>query len=125
MRVMVKRSGVHIDTHKLELQLKRMEPRLERALYALIDYQASRSEAWMKANARWTDRTTNARNSLYTATRHSRGRHEILLSHGVHYGIYLETRFAGRYEIINPALMWTSMELRKNLFRLMGELSKG
>lgn len=59
---------------------------------------------WMKDNAPWTDRTGNARQSLYTEVEDLVGVIVVHLSHGVEYGKYLELSNAGTYAIIGPAL---------------------
>ena len=113
-----------MDSRKLRAQLRTFDEKVDRGLTAAFDYQAARSEAHMKMTAPWSDRTTNARNGLYTATKHMRGHHEMLLSHSVHYGIHLETRFSGRYEVIRPSLLWTSIELKKILNNMLPRLGR-
>lgn len=68
------------------------------------NYYAAFGEAYMKKNAKWRDRTGNARNSLQTMAVNEGNRHGIIIAHGMSYGIWLEVRFAGRYAIILPTL---------------------
>lgn len=63
-----------------------------------------RIEAWMKQNASWTDRTSNARQSLYAEVEASLFSIVIAMDHGVEYGFWLEYANAGTYSIIGPAL---------------------
>ena len=78
---------------------------LDRALGQLLDYYwAPRIEADARRSAPWTDRTGNARQTLYTKVIPALGEIVILLSHGMDYGIYLELKNAGRYAIISPAI---------------------
>lgn len=59
----------------------------------------------MKSNASWTDRTGNARQSLNAEVEDmAMDMVEIVLSHGVEYGIYLELSHGGAYAIIAPAV---------------------
>lgn len=51
---------------------------IEQDVVRLIDDLTTQVEAWMKANARWTDRTGNARAGLYAD-----------IEHVVHQGVYL------------------------------------
>lgn len=74
------------------------------AIEALAKSYAPQIETWMKENAPWTDRTGNARQSLYTRVDRQPQQITITLDHGVNYGVYLEFRNAGRYAIIDPAL---------------------
>ena len=86
-------------------------------------YFAPQIESRAKADARWTDRTANARQSLrayvtgeappsfgageamqYPDEVDDADEIAIYLSHGMKYGLWLEVRFAGRYAIIEPTL---------------------
>lgn len=81
------------------------ERRLEIAIGQLAQRYESEIEAWMKENARWTDRTSNARQSLNTdVEKLAKNMTSIVLSHGVDYGIFLELANQGEYAIIGPAL---------------------
>lgn len=78
---------------------------LHRAVIALALRYAPDIESWMKSNAPWTDRTGNARQTLHVEVRQVvNDMVEIVLSHGVSYGVFLELKNAGRYAIVNPAL---------------------
>lgn len=75
------------------------------AIGAVADYIAPIMETFAKQNASWTDRTGNARQSLHGFVEEvSKEIIDIYLSHGMDYGIYLETRFQGRFAIIYPTL---------------------
>ncbi len=82
---------------------------LEQALSQIVDKYAPQIESWMKANAKWTDRTANARQALRGDTEKIvRQSYNIVLTHGVEYGKWLELANQGRYSIIQPALdYWT------------------
>lgn len=85
--------------------MRRIPNRIDVAMTAIIERNSAYGEAWMKTNARWTDQTGNARQGLHgTAEREKLRRYMIILAHAVSYGVWLEVRFNGRYEIINPAL---------------------
>jgi len=78
---------------------------IHRGIYAIAQRYAPLIENWMKDNAPWTDRTANARQTLWTEANEVVGQMvQIILSHGMYYGIYLELNNAGRYAIIDPAL---------------------
>lgn len=79
--------------------------RIEAGIVAIAQRWAPEIENYMKTQAPWTDRTGNARQGLHTEVNHVVGSMvEIVLSHGVSYGIWLEIRHAGAYAIVNPAL---------------------
>ena len=58
-----------------------------------------------RKNAPWTDRTGHARQRLTCTTKVVDNGFQEELSHGVDYGIYLETRadFGGKYQILEKA----------------------
>lgn len=89
------------------------------AIYQLCKWMAPQIENWMKDEAPWTDRTGNARQSLWTSVVPYNNRIEIELSHGVYYGIYLELSNSGLFAIIGPALDWWGEELWLNVEELM------
>lgn len=59
----------------------------------------------MQANAPWTDRTAAARQTLHTEVEElAVGMVEVIMSHGVSYGQYLELAMGGRWQILGHAL---------------------
>ncbi len=78
---------------------------VHRGVKAIVQRWAPEIENWMKDNAPWTDRTGNARQTLYTEIEEIVNQAVALsLAHGVYYGIFLELCNAGRYAIVGPAL---------------------
>ncbi len=78
---------------------------IQDGVYQLAQAYAVEIEAWMKENAPWTDQTSNARQTLHSeADRLVGGAVEIILAHGMDYGIFLELANGGQYAIIGPAL---------------------
>lgn len=108
---MASRASFRWDSNKLMTNIRNAGPRLDRAITAAVNYQATRSESYMRRNAKWTDRTGNARNGLHTATSHSKTQHTITLSHSVPYGIWLEVRWSGKYGIIPESVRVGGAEL--------------
>lgn len=88
-----------------------------------MEYQARRSESFMRANAPWTDRTSNARNGLKAIPQSSGTSHSILLTHSMPYGIWLEVRWSGKYGIIPEAVRQGGQELMGLLNKLMEAIS--
>jgi hypothetical protein len=77
------------------------------AIKAVADHIATRCQAVMRKDARWIDRTGNARAGLFSiAEQAAKDLVIIYLSHGhtISYGIYLETMSAGKYAIIMPVM---------------------
>jgi len=84
--------------------LDEYENRLLGAVHQLARYFEPILENHAKQHAPWTDRTGNARQSLFTASELANDVVTLYLSHGMEYGVYLETRWAGKYAIILPTL---------------------
>lgn len=73
---------------------------------AIMERYGTQCEAYGRSNARWNDRTTNAREGLSSATTWSDTKITTYFSHSVDYGLYLELRydFMGRYEIVEETI---------------------
>lgn len=86
-----------------EREIRQIEAEIVRLVDGLTDNAAS----WMRAEARWVDRTGDARASLYADLIHDTGRTvSMLLSHGptIHYAHFLEAN--PRYAILGDAVDW-------------------
>lgn len=73
--------------------VKNRADNIEQDTVIMVDRWTDTATAWMKENARWTDRSEDARNNLYSDTIHVA--HEtvsMLLSHGptITYARFLE-----------------------------------
>ena len=78
---------------------------VQRTVERSADRYSKKIEAWMRANAVWTDRTGDARASLRAEVIDITGKAVlILLRHGVDYGVYLETVAGGSYAILGRTL---------------------
>jgi hypothetical protein len=110
--------------------VKHMEEKLQRALYGVCKYYDGPVERYMKHNAPWTDRTTNARNGL-SATAQKSGRtilgsvFAIILSHAVTYGIYLEdTKYKSARPIILPTIKVYAPKVIGTLTKILDRLGR-
>jgi hypothetical protein len=88
----------------IQYNIKELGPFVDKAAAGVVKYWDSRVESAAKINAKWTDRTTNARNGLIAASGKEGGVHYIVLAHRVPYGLWLEIRWSGKYAIILPTL---------------------
>lgn len=77
---------------------------VEEALRQLVESYRPRIEAWMKANAPWTDRTGNARQGLHTEVEALTNGIALYLMHSMDYGVFLEWANQGTFAILTPAL---------------------
>ena len=88
----------------LTTRINQFGPKAKRAMLVAAKAVAPQAEAYMKNNATWTDRTGNARNGLKAEVEVQTNNVIIHLFHQVPYGPYLETRWSGKYQIINPTI---------------------
>jgi HK97 gp10 family phage protein len=102
-----------------------MEKKLERAIFGVCRYWDAPVERYMKHNAPWNDRTTNARNGLEAeAAKLGGGRFAIILRHSVDYGIFLErgTRYMKARPIIEPTIKIYAPKVIKTLTKILDRL---
>ena len=88
---------------------------------------AKEAERYMRRNAPWDDRTGAARKRLRAEVTTSfeqwqRNRVDIVLSHGVSYGIWLEVRWNGKYAIVGPTLEVYGPKAMQSIERITGEI---
>lgn len=89
----------------LIVNAKGLEPKIAKVIAGIMLGNESKVQNYARANAPWTDRTGNARQGLAAKYSASGGIHVITVSHGVPYGVWLETKYAGRYAIIEPTVI--------------------
>lgn len=106
------------EDRALFTKLKMMNLKADRALTAATAYHATKAAAYAKQNAPWTDRTGNARNGLFATAQRDYPSYRIIIGHSVDYGVWLEARFSGRYQIIRPTVDNTGPELMKTVSKL-------
>lgn len=114
------------DDGELKLRVSTFNPKVREAIGVRFRYHTPRAETWMKHNAPWNDRTTNARNGLFTNFSHAiRGAlFTMVLAHSVDYGIYLElgTENMKARPVILPAVNLFSGKIQKSLVKLIDRL---
>lgn len=88
--------------------IKDTDARVKRVITGEFMYHSDLAAATAKVNAPWTDRTGNARSGLHSGVSIGVNQDfwELYLAHTVFYGIYLETRFSGKYQIIAPTILF-------------------
>lgn len=109
-----------LDTN-LQGSLARGSKKLLEQIYLRLQFEAPRIESEMKANAPWTDQTSNARNGLAARAYFDGDGLGIVLFHQVPYGIWLELANDSRYAIILPTLEQQGPEILRNVGAIMGE----
>lgn len=101
----------------LRREVENLEETYDQMIRFIVDYHAAQGQADMKTNAPWTDRTSAARNGLFTVTEHETGHYTIVFSHTVHYGIWLEVKFSARDAVIMPTVQSRGQALMDDIRR--------
>lgn len=107
---------------KLTPELKRGASKVKRAAIIAAQSMAPQVEDYMKLNAPWTDQTSNARNGLAARAYQEGNDVGIVMFHQVSYGIFLETRFGGRYSIILPTIEVMGPKVMLRFDRIMDRI---
>lgn len=102
--------------------LSTFNARMDRGITAATAYHASRATAYARDNAPWTDRTSNARNGLFSTAERDFPIYRIIVAHSVPYGIWLETRWSGKFQIIRPTVAHEGPELMATVAALFSRL---
>lgn len=93
--------------------VEELDPRVDRAIGQVMERQGDLAEAYMKSNAPWTDRTTNARNGLGAIAFKQGSRWVLNLFGRANYQIWLEVKYGGRDAIITPTFeIWGPRVMR-------------
>lgn len=110
---------IKYDDRELKHNIENYDEHLEDMLDFIVDYHAAKGQADMKINAPWTDRTSAARNGLFTVVEKDGSTYRIIFSHSVSYGIWLEVKFSGRDAIIIPTIQASGVDLMSDIRRMI------
>jgi len=122
---MASSSSFHFTRDEISPKLLGAHIRARAYISKMTTYYALQAETYAKNNAAWTDRTANARTGLVAIGDNSQaatGHWHIDIGHSVNYGIWLETRFAGRYAIIVPTMEVIGPQYVRDAGRLYNEM---
>lgn len=101
---MANKAGFKLDISDMVSRMSQLESKADMAVHMMADTIAKELEADMKENARWTDRTGNARRGLKGEVGRIAEGYRIILSYSVDYGFWLENAHERRYAIIRPTI---------------------
>jgi hypothetical protein len=104
----------------LRVRIAALGPDLFAALDRKLAARALQAEAEAKTGAPWTDRTGNARSGLRGTSAVEGERGELVLSHAVFYGVYLELAHAGAWATVIPTMQRMGAHVRSDLAGLLG-----
>lgn len=92
----------------------------QRAALGLYAHTAAKKmEAEAKRNAPWTDRTSNARNSIQGDFGWKGNKATIVLSGNMDYSVYLELAMEKRYAILVPTVQKNASEVLRGYQKLV------
>lgn len=122
-----KQNGIVWVRDSLTPGILEMPSKIRQSIASEFRDQTPKVQSYMKSNASWNDRTGAARNGLQAEYMGDRNveRQAIRVFHGVGYGIFLETRFAGKYAIILPTLQYEGDRIMSDLSGFLGRMTGG
>lgn len=98
---------------------KAVEKKVKAAIGVYADTAAKTMEGYAKENAKWTDRTGNARNSILGEFGWKGNKAVITLSGNMEYSVYLELANGKKYAILSPTIQKYSTEILRGYQRLV------
>lgn len=109
----------------LTKNIERLRNRCDAAVKMYATTKAAQLEAYMKLRRPWTDRTGAAKARLSGRVAENPGRHtiEIILAHGVNYGVWLELAHEKNFAIIGPTINLKSQEVIDGLQMLLFKMA--
>lgn len=103
--------------------LNSMENKADKALRAYAETSAVKLQNDARQNARWTDRTGDARKRLTGSQHPVANGYKLQLAHGVDYGLWLELAHEKRFSIIPETIEYTgTFEIMPGLAKLLNRL---
>jgi hypothetical protein len=118
----VAKISVKYDDSSLRSGVHRFGNKLNRAVDAVVDYDAAYATNYIKTNAPWTDDTGAARSGLMAIPNHNQTVQEIIMAYSVTYGIWLEIANSGKYAIITPAMRIVGNKVMSDLKNLIDRI---
>lgn len=95
---------------------------IDKAVGAVMLYEAPHVQDYMRSNAPWTDRSGNARGGLFAQPYGDNLKRGIVAYHTMPYGIWLEVRWSGRYQIIVPTIQVMGPKVMEGLSGLLNKM---
>jgi len=114
--------GFQFDPGDMLDKIAQASTKSEAAIAMYAENAALVLQNYAREHRPWTDRTGHARQRL-SATVHSVAQgYEIILAHGVDYGIWLELAHEKKYAIIQPTIEAKSSDVLSGFEKLLERL---
>ena len=114
--------SLSIDTKAVLKRLEQIQAKTRASLQIIADTAVRAMESHAKSNAKWTDRTGNARQRLKGSTRWEKDALIAAISHNVDYGMWLELCHEKKYAILEEALNSQAQNLLEAYQRFLNQL---
>jgi hypothetical protein len=107
--------------------VRETDAKVKRIITGQFMYHADLATMHAKVHAPWTDRTGNARSGLHSGVSIGMDQEfwELYVAHSVFYGIYLETRFSGKYQIIAPTILFIGKLIIDRMASIFDQMGMG
>ena len=110
-------------TYAIEPTLEGMRGRVDAVMTMRLQPEMSRTVSWMQQNHPWQNRTGAAEHNLSARLeRVGEGVFNVVLAHGVPYGVYLEQDHGYRFRVLQPAAEEWGQQYVQALGNLLAEL---
>jgi hypothetical protein len=117
--------SISLNSGDIVKNINRLPEQVDGYVHAVVSRQATKATGYMKQNAKWRDRTGNARAGMTAEAGWVPFQsHSITFFYRVAYGIFLETRWAGRFAIIGPTIQKFGPETMQLLNRMFDKLGR-
>ena len=113
-----------LDTSQLLKRIGDMDKRFDKAMMMYANTQSVKLQSYMKTNRPWIDRTGEAKRRLSANAEQISEGVQIVLSHGVSYGVWLELAHEKRYAVIAPTIRIKSGEVMKGCQSLIDKIGR-
>lgn len=117
------KASLKLDSRHLHANVKKFPEELRRNVAAVVDYRAAYTQGYLRATAKWTDRTGAARSGLFAIPLSYGNTYEIFMAYSVNYGIWLEVANNRKYAVITPAVRIIGNMLMRDLENLIERMT--
>lgn len=97
-------SKMEMNTAEVIARVEVLQKKIDSGMHAFVVKEATDFQSFARSNAPWQDHTGNARQGLFAKGISENGKHAIVTYHTMLYGIWLEVKNSGEYEILDTTI---------------------
>lgn len=120
---MARINGFQFDPGDMLDKISRASSKSEAAIAMYAENAALTLQNYAREHRPWTDRTGQARQRLTGSVAIVAQGYQIILAHGVNYGVWLELAHEKRFAIIQPTIQAKFPEILSGFNKLLERLS--